>query len=182
MEDRVKLEKYIKPSPKQYVFGIILMIAGAAALAVEIVMFDQLMLGIVWLGFGVILGSIFIAVGAIKGSLFKKRMDELDKKGDLPDVLYDFQTGKPMFNGSLILEKYFLISKKSGDVVEYCDIEKLYQLVKGNGSNAKRIIQIRTVDKKKINLCKIPVSGSKVGEELGKVLGLITAKNRNIQL
>lgn len=182
MENRSSLEKYLKPSPKAIVWGVIFIILGIAAGVVQFLFGDVVMLGVVWIAFGVIIGSILIAVGALQGNKFKKKMDEFDKNGDLQDILYDFETGKKIFNGSLILGKYFLISKRSGTVVEYSDIDKLYQLVKGYGARAKRVIQVKTVDKKKVNLCRIPISGSKTNEELGKALGLITAKNRNIQL
>ena len=181
MESRKSFEKYIKPSPKAIVFGIFLIIAGAAAFALELFN-HRAAFGIIWLAFGLVLGSIMIFLGVMNNNKFKQTLEQFEKNGDIDDILYDFENGRKLFGGSLIMGQYFLISKKSGTVVEYSEIDKLYQLVKGTGERAKRIIQVRTTDKKKITLCKIPVSGSKTSEEFGKLLGYITAKNRNISL
>ncbi len=181
MESRKSFEQYIKPSLKATVFGILVMIAGGGAFALELIN-HRASFGVIWLAFGLGIGSLLIVYDSLKTKKFKKTLEQFEKNGDIDDIMYDFENGRKMFNGALILGQYFLISKKSGTVVEYSEVDKLYQLVKGTGERAKRIIQIRTTDKKKINLCKIPVSGSKTSEELGKVLGYITAKNRNISL
>lgn len=181
MDSRKKFIKFIKPSPKAYIWGIALIIVGAAALG--LCMFDgDMQLGIIMFCIALVMGLILIAFGVMQSSKFKKYIAEVDKKEDMPDILDDFETGKVIFDGALIVGRYFLISKRSGAAVEYSEIEKLYQLVKGGGSSSKRIIQIKTVDKKKLTLCRIPLHGSKYSEELGKLLGLITARNKNLSL
>lgn len=182
MEEEVKkkFEKFIKPNTVEVVFGVVLIIIGIAGFVYSIIS-DIIPIGILSLSAGLLFGIVFIAWGAVKKNKYKKNLEKFNKNDDLPDILEDFENGRKMFKDTLILGKYFIIRKNSGTAIEYSEISKLYQLVKGSGERGKCIIQIKTVDKKKYDLCKVPIHNPN-NNDLSRALGYITAKNRNIQL
>ena len=182
MEDEVtkKFKKFIKPNTVEIVFGIILIVVGIGGLVYGFLS-GIIQIGILTLSGGLLFGIVFILWGIIKKNKYKKNLARFEKNGDLPDIVDDFQNGRKMFKDTLILGQYFVIRKNSGTAIEYSEIKKLYQLVKGSGERGKCIIQIQTEDKKKYDLCSVPVHNTN-NNDLSRALGYITARNRNIQL
>lgn len=179
-ESQKKFEKFVKPNTVEIVFGVIVIIIGAAGFVYGII--SKLNnIGILALCFGLLFGIVFIIWGINKKKTYKYNLAEYVRKDDLSDIVEDFETGKRMFNDTLILGKYFLIKQRSGRAIEYSDITKIYQLVKGSGERGKRVIQIQTIDKKKYEICRVPIHNAN-NNDLSRLLGYITAKNNNIQM
>ena len=179
-EIRKSFEKYIKPNTVEIVFGIILIIIGIAVFVYGILI-ELMQIGLLFLGYGLLFGIVFIVWGVVKNNTYKKNLESYVKKDDLPDILEDYEKGKKMFDDTLILGKYFIIKKGSGIAIEYSEVKKFYQLVKGSGERGKRIIQIQTLDKKKYELCRVPIHNAH-NNDLSRLLGYISAKNNNIQM
>lgn len=169
-----ELYKYIKPSSVSAVIFVCISIIFflMAYASVPKAEDDSLIQFLIFLIFGIIFLIYFVSHFCTLSSI-KKKIKTFEHQGEFDLLANDFLAGGKAFNDNLRLGQKFLIGKKTGTIVSYQDIVKIYQYAhKTNGVEDSRMLKIETTNKKNVNLCKIPLKG-KADNEVAQVCDYI---------
>lgn len=145
-------------------------------------------------GFGSLIGNIYCIVCAIilwvifpwcknKGiNEMNKRLNELEQQGKLSYLYADFEHGSRAFNDRLRMGENFLIGNKTGTVVTFGEITRIYKYVHStNGIKDNQIMKIVTVNNTTRDLCNLSTWFSDENEEM-QVVQYVLSKNPNVRV
>lgn len=97
-------------------------------------------------------------------------------------LLSDFENGGKAFKGSMILGQQNIYGKRSGEIIPYSSVVRIYQYIEKDGifeNDRKLCLELK--GGKKVKMGNIPLKG-KGNEELKQVFGYICSKNENVML
>lgn len=171
--DRKEFEKYMRPSNGLVVIsvitggmGLMLLVAGVILPALVALLPCGICAWATWVG----------------ASEFKKQLDSLEAAGQLDYVIREFAGGRQFFGDKLRLSSNYILGKRSGRILSYSQVAKIYQHIHStNFAEDRRELRVETTDGKMIIVCKLPLHG-KGDQELGLVAGLVKAMNPGVQI
>lgn len=173
MDGKKTLEKYLRPSSALTVIGVILLAFGiviGAAGAVLVLLLE------------LVVGALLLWVGLSPVKTLKKQLEELETQGRLPGVIREFESGKQFLKDKLRLGPTYILGKKSGVVLTYDQVKKIYQHVhRTNFVEDRREIRVETTEGKIISLCPLPLKG-KGDEELVRIISVIKTMNPGVHI
>ncbi len=174
MQDSNEMKEYIRPS-YFYLFasaGILLIGIMGAFAAKSIGVF-------IFLGVIAVLNSISTITGL---SHFNEIIRQATENGSIDQIVREFQSATPFADGALRLGSRHVFGKRSGNILEYGDITKVYQYIhKTNFAEDRRELRVETKDSKVISLCKLSLRG-KSDETLMVILRVMLSHNPAIKI
>lgn len=172
---------FAKPRYALHILGILLLFVG-------ILMSIMTFLSQEWSYFACgILITLFMGVGCIAAGVsahikFRKKIKLIDEQGMGDILLNDFNNAGRAFSGALVVGDEFLIGKRTGNVLHYSEIVRIYQFIPEQQLIAeKRYIKAETASARNLLLSDIPSDG-RGAQELNGVIQYVTAKNPSIQV
>ena len=129
----------------------------------------------------VILFGAAIAAGCIYSIIkYNNKIKQFESNGEMVTILSDFRNGTRAFDDKLIAGQVWLIGKKTGTIIKYSDITRMYQTVhKTNYVEDGRSVTAVTKDGKTHELCKLKLRG-KSNDELNNFFAYINSRNPEI--
>ena len=176
---RKKLRSFAVPHHEGYIGGGAFLALGLAGAVAGIFEHDvKIILGGV--AFGVLLGG-WILSDAIKTSKnFDARLGRIEQGGAMGTLINDFENGSKAFNDQLIVGKTFLIGRRTGAVLSYGEIQRMYQYIeKTNGIEDKRFVRVVTANDGVLDLCRLKLRG-KSNDEFEQFAEYLSRVNPNI--
>lgn len=178
MKSYKKLIRYAKPRYYLHRISILFIFAGALMVAVGFQNdWSNFICGILIV---LLLGGGCMTAGIWQHRQFRKKLQSIEQSGRGESLLNDFENAGRAFSGSLILGDEFVIGKRTGNILTYGEIDRIYQFIPEH-QERHRYLNVDTQSSRKLMLCSIPL-GSMGDSELNSVIGYVTAKNPNIQV
>ena len=122
----------------------------------------------------------------LSNSRISSVLQEHQRQGTLDVLESDFAASQSAFDGALRVGDAFLFGKKTGTIVSYDQIRKIYVYIhKTNGAEDRRALRIETADGKTHDLCNLPVQNLfHKGDhpDLMKVISLVVFKNPSVKV
>lgn len=166
-----QMKKYLQPSSILAVVGVIVLIFG-------IVTVIEGWIGLLFLAVGGLL--VWLGISNIKD--FHKILNDLTQSGQIQYVIEDFSGSVSMIKDYIRVGKRYLFGKKSGLIVAYGDIKKIYQHIhKTNGIEDRRELRYVDIHGRTHTLCSLLIR-DKSKDELIQLLNIILQKNPNVQI
>ena len=168
--------KYVAPSSVlYYVLAAFFFLMGLPMASLTT---DDKYLSLIFLGFGILL----LCMGVFIRSKVRKQLDALEESGELPAILADFSQSYSLVDGKVRLGQRYVFGRKTGALVRYEDIQKIYQYI-------QRYMFIETYrDLRYVNpkgkvksLCQLK-RGKKSQDDVLKIMGFIQKKNPSVHL
>ena len=182
-DDELKeLKKYVYPNKlARFFFGGLTVVLLVLCVYFMIFGKDAEMLIITIVSGIVMFGLIFAYVS--QDYLFAvKKIKVIEKQGNMPVLLYDFKNGGPAFNDCLRVGGRYLIGKKTGTIVSYDEISRIYQYVHQTYFvEDSRMLKVKTTNGKTYSLCQLPLNGQ-ANDEVNHVISYILSVNGNVQV
>lgn len=182
-DDELKdLKKYVCPNKlARFFFGGLTVIL--LVLCVYFMLFgkDAEML-IITIVSGIVMFGLIFAYVSQDYLIYIKKMKIIEQQGNMPVLLFDFKNGGPAFNDYLRVGGRYLIGKKTGTMVSYDEIARIYQYVhQTNFVEDSRMLKVKTTNGKTYSLCRLPLKG-KADDEVNHVISYILSVNGNVQV
>ncbi len=167
------LNKFMKPRIGMIIVGAVFLLIGILCV---ITVFSWPVL------FIVAFGGIILAVGISEQKKYKDYIQQLTDSGEINQVIADFNGGRQMIKGALILGNTYLIGKGQGQVVRYTDICQIYQHVtRRNFVESSRKLVYVGPDGKPHDLVDLPLR-DKAKDEVIQIMVIVQSKNPNVKL
>ena len=169
-----ELKKFIRPSYFYlYTSAVFLFIGLFFGIATK-----QIVMLLIFGGIAV-LNSI-TTISAIRGynDLFRRYTDD----GSIDRIVKEFQSAQPFAEGRLRMGPYHIFGQKSGTILEYRDIAKVYQYIrKTNFAEDRRELRVVTAGGKTVTLCRL-LTGGKSDKTVTEALAVMLAQNPGIRI
>ena len=176
-----KMRKYICPHYEELMIALVAFPIAVMFIAEAVIE----MKGLTALGIFVFLCVLY--VGLIYSSIRKTRaycsiIAEHMTLGGVNTLLSDFENGGKAFKGSMILGQQNIYGKRSGEIIPYSSVVRIYQYIEKDGifENDRKIC-LELKNDKKLMMGNIPLRG-KGNEELRQVFGYICSRNENVMV
>lgn len=174
MVAKESLFKYVSPSKEGLILGVFGVLVGIMGL------FTKNPLGIFLFGVGC--AAVFSGSTLFEMYKISKQMKNFELNGELEDVLKEFEEGVQVLNDSIRLGNKYAFGKKTGTIIKYEDISRMYQYVyKTNLIESSRTIKIENISKVQRELCRLPLKGT-ADNEVKEIMMFILAKNPKIEI
>ena len=127
--------------------------------------------------------GVLVAYSCVKAQMdFKGQISRMEDDGSINRALTEFATAGILCGGNLRFGDTYIFGKKSGMVLPFGQITKIYQYIhKTNGVENYRAIKVVTADTKVHELCKIQLRG-KADTEVQHIVGVILSKNPSVHV
>ncbi len=174
-----KLRRYVRPHHDGYLMGGF-MLALCLTVLVYTLIYDtdaSVLAGCPVFGG---LGAFFM-YGSIKNTRkYRSKLEVIEKEGRLDALLDDFENGGRAFHGSLILGRSYIIGKRSGEIIGYGEISRIYQYIERDQLfENKRDLRIELKSGRRADVGKIPLHG-KGSEEFEQAVSYICSVDPSI--
>ena len=176
-----KLRRFTVPHHDGYLGGVTFTAIGLAEAAAGVVEHSVKII-LFGVAFAVLLGGWILSDAIKETKRYNARLERIEQAGGLEALLTDFENGSKAFGGQLIVGKQFLIGKRTGAVLPYGEIVRMYQYIeKTNGIEDKRFVRVNTANDGVIDLCRLKLRG-KSNEEFEQFSEYLVGVNPNIAL
>ncbi len=131
-----------------------------------------------------VLALIFLYIYVTPVAEFKRYLIKLEEDGELEQALEDFTYGTTYQYGNVICGKTFMMYKKSGTLIKYTDLVKVYQRIERSKLVlANKALIGQTKDNKTVILATFTGSSNAEAEvEMADVVKEIRKRNFGIKI
>ena len=132
--------------------------------------------------YGLVVFLVILGLSLIPQYKSKKFYEKLEKHGDLPQVVADFEGAVAMRKNTVRFGEHWVFMKGKEKLLAYEDIRQVYQYIHKSNfiENERALKYVNSKGKAKV-LCKLELRG-KSDEELAKMVAIILSKNPELKV
>lgn len=192
MDERIRqMKQYLRPRifPRDLIFmltgvlSIVLTIAFSVSTMIRYLETGVFTSG-TWEGLVVLLVLTFASFseGIYKNIKFGIQLRKWEQNGDMYDILRDFESAEPMYDGKVMMGTKYAFGKNCGTAIAYANIERIYEYVHStNGIRDQKIIQVKMLNRKTHNLCYLKVYKKTVEKEMA-IIQTVLERNPAVKI
>ena len=178
--DNKELKSYIAGSSGMLLIG--LFFAGFGMMGFFVDMDNALGLMLMMFGFA----AIFLIIFFVSKSNLSKLIEQYEAQYGADVLSKDFSAAHSLLNDKIRLGDDWLYGRKTGTLVRYEQIKKIYIYIhRTNGAEDRRALKIETADGKARELCLIPTTGfvnKQNHPDVETVIKVLLIKNPNVHI